>query len=162
MRFFPELADHLAEEGVRYVVVGGLAVVLRGHQRMTGDVDIALAMDSENLRKAVGVFRDKGLVPRANVRLEDFADEEIRRSWMEDKGLRGFGLFKPSDPTTILDIILDEDLNFEDLESSATLLPLGRSTVPVASIRHLIAMKEKAGRDKDLHDIEALRVIENG
>lgn len=44
MRFFPELADHLAEEGVRYVVVGGLAVVLRGHQRMTGDVDIALAM----------------------------------------------------------------------------------------------------------------------
>lgn len=162
MRFFPDLADHLAEEGVRFVVVGGLAVVMRGHQRMTGDVDIVLAMDTENLQRAVQVFKEKGLIPRANVDIEDFANAEIRKSWMVDKGLKGFGLFNPSDPTIILDVILDEDVEYADLERESNLLPLGRATIPVASVRHLIQMKQKAGRDKDLLDIQALRKMENG
>ncbi|HSW30440.1 MAG TPA: nucleotidyltransferase [Longimicrobiales bacterium] len=40
----------LAAERVRYVVVGGEAVILHGHVRLTGDVDVYYSSDSENLR----------------------------------------------------------------------------------------------------------------
>ncbi len=35
---------------VRYVVVGGEAVILHGHVRLTGDVDVYYSSDSEDLR----------------------------------------------------------------------------------------------------------------
>jgi len=161
MRFFPDLANHLAEQGVRFIVVGGLAVVLSGYQRMTGDVDIVLAMDSDNIRRAVRVFREEGLVPRADVNMEDFVNAEVRASWIVENGFKAFGLFNPCDPTIILDVILDECLDYEDLERESNLLPIGKATVPVASVRHLIEMKENAGREKDLLDIQALRKMEN-
>ncbi|NJD18373.1 MAG: hypothetical protein FIA95_03700 [Gemmatimonadetes bacterium] len=40
----------LAAERVRYVVVGGEAVILHGHVRLTGDVDVFYSRDPENLR----------------------------------------------------------------------------------------------------------------
>ena len=40
----------LAAERVRYVVVGGEAVILHGHVRLTGAVDVFYSSDSENLR----------------------------------------------------------------------------------------------------------------
>lgn len=40
----------LAAERVRYVVVGAEAVILHGHVRLTGDVDVFYSNDSKNLR----------------------------------------------------------------------------------------------------------------
>jgi hypothetical protein len=41
----------LNESGVRYVIVGGLAVIRHGAVRATKDVDAAIAMDGENLAR---------------------------------------------------------------------------------------------------------------
>ena len=41
----------LNESGVRYVVVDGLAVIRHGVVRATKDVDVAVAMDAENLAR---------------------------------------------------------------------------------------------------------------
>lgn len=49
----------------------------------------------------------------------------MRKSWMLEKGLKRFGLFNPSNPTIILDVILDEDMDYDELERESTLLPLG-------------------------------------
>jgi hypothetical protein len=41
----------LNEAGIRYVIVGGLAVIRHGAVRATKDVDAAVAMDAENLSR---------------------------------------------------------------------------------------------------------------
>lgn len=46
----------LNEADVSYVVVGGVAVVLRGHLRTTVDVDIALDLTTDNILAAVGAL----------------------------------------------------------------------------------------------------------
>jgi len=46
----------LAGERVRYVVVGGEAVILHGHVRLTGDVDVFYSRDSEDLHLLFGAL----------------------------------------------------------------------------------------------------------
>ena len=52
--FAASLRD-LKEAGVRYVVVGGLAVIRPGTVRATKHVDVAVATDAENLERLAGV-----------------------------------------------------------------------------------------------------------
>jgi hypothetical protein len=42
----------LNDAGIRYVVVGGLAVIRHGAVRATKDVDAAVAMDVDNLLRS--------------------------------------------------------------------------------------------------------------
>jgi hypothetical protein len=46
-------ARHLNREGVHYVLVGGYALAAHGYVRMTEDIDIAVAPDTENARRWV-------------------------------------------------------------------------------------------------------------
>lgn len=46
-----ELLGHLADHQVRFVVIGGVALIARGVQRATEDLDIAYARDRENLKR---------------------------------------------------------------------------------------------------------------
>jgi hypothetical protein len=46
-----ELLARLAEDRVRFVVIGGVALIARGAQRATEDLDIAYARDRENLKR---------------------------------------------------------------------------------------------------------------
>lgn len=47
------LASHLDAEGLRYVLIGGMAVMIHGGTRVTLDADIAIAFDLENRRRLV-------------------------------------------------------------------------------------------------------------
>jgi len=49
-RFEPVLKG-LSDAGVRYLVVGGVAVVLHGHLRTTGDLDLVVELSPENLAR---------------------------------------------------------------------------------------------------------------
>jgi hypothetical protein len=40
---FEQIFEALGQAGVRYVVVGGVAVVLHGHPRLTADRDLVVA-----------------------------------------------------------------------------------------------------------------------
>jgi hypothetical protein len=44
-----KLLATLSSGKIDYVLVGGLAVTLRGYQRLTMDVDVVLALNDENL-----------------------------------------------------------------------------------------------------------------
>lgn len=46
-----ELCRHLNEAGVKYVVVGGFAVILNGFTRTTGDVDLLVDSSPENVAR---------------------------------------------------------------------------------------------------------------
>lgn len=75
---------------VRFVVVGGIAFNLLGGYRSTGDLDIMLAMDDENLRKAVKILLKKGYRVKLPVDPLDFADKRIRSLWIKNKNLKAF------------------------------------------------------------------------
>ena len=45
--FYLDLFHKIEDAGVRYLVVGGIAVNLHGINRLTHDVDLMLALDGE-------------------------------------------------------------------------------------------------------------------
>jgi hypothetical protein len=97
----------LSDAGVRYVVVGGVAVTLQGHMRTTVDLDLVVDLVPNNLTTALGVLTDLGLVPRLPVRPEDFADPDIRRTWIDQRNLIAFSMHDPADPRREVDLLAD-------------------------------------------------------
>ena len=70
---------------VRYLVVGGVAVVLHGYLRTTLDLDLVLHLESENLDRALEAFAGLGFRPQAPVPLSSFADPHTRETWLKEK-----------------------------------------------------------------------------
>jgi hypothetical protein len=56
-----------------------------------------------------------------------------------------------------VDVMLDPPVPFEDLWSAASVASVGGQEVRIASISHLIRMKEPAGRPQDRADVERRR-----
>ena len=50
--------ESLAAKEVRYLIVGGEAVILHGHVRLTGDVDFFFARDRENLDRLFSALEE--------------------------------------------------------------------------------------------------------
>ena len=155
-----DLIKMLVEAKVRFVLVGGLAVALHGYQRATLDVDVALAMDAENLQRFLAVAEAARLRPTMPVQLASLAQPELIEQWYRDKGMLAFSVRGPETVATVLDILVRPVIPFADLLRDAEVIDVGAMRVPVASIEHLIAMKTNTGRSKDLIDIEELRKIQ--
>ena len=147
----------LTDASVEYLVVGGVAVVLHGHLRVTADLDIVLKLDPPNVERAMQVLQELGFRPRAPVPLSDFSNAAIRESWVIDKGLTVLSLWSPDRPGFELDLFVREPFDFESTSSRAVRVQLDNSTTMVVSIPDLIALKKEAGRPRDLEDISALR-----
>ena len=146
----------LDDAGVRFVIVGGLAVIAHGYARLTVDTDIVIDLEPDPARRAMEALVALGLEPRVPVDARQFAEQAKRRSWIEDKGMRVFTMLDPVDEFFELDVFVESPLPFEELfESSVERSVAGRS-VRVASIDHLLDMKRRAGRPKDIDDIAEL------
>ena len=136
----------LNAEKVRYLVVGGVAVVLHGHLRTTADLDLVVELAPDNARRAISALARLGFRPRAPVPAEQFADPDARRAWIDEKGLTVFSLWK-------------EPFQFDEVYARAVRVPLDTTTVTVVSLADLIALKQAAGRPVDLADVDALRAL---
>jgi len=78
--FYEEVFRKLNECNVKYLVAGGLAVNLHGVPRMTQDLDLLVELNEENILRILKALSEIGYLPRLPVRLEEFADKEIRES----------------------------------------------------------------------------------
>ena|SRR6266566_4073975 len=159
MALFEPLFKALNDAGVRYVVVGGLAVVLHGHARLTVDVDLVVDLDEGQALRAIDALVAMGLRPRVPVNPRDFATRSIREGWIRDRGMQVFSMFDPSNPMRVVDLFVDHPVPFEDLWSRSEEFELRDTTVRVASIPDLIHLKRLAGRPQDQADIEQLEAI---
>ena len=157
---FEPVFQALDRAGVRYVVVGGVAVVLHGHPRLTADLDLAVDLEPEPAVRAIEVLTGLGLRPAAPVDPMGFADPVIREAWVADRGMLVFTMRDPDDPLRQVDLFVQEQIPFEELWSRADLVAVGDVRVRVASIADLIAMKESADRPLDRDDLENLRRIQ--
>lgn len=159
MPIFEPVFSALNGAGVRYVVVGGLAVVLHGHPRLTADVDIVLDLEPVSAKKAMEALKTIGLKARAPVDPAAFADPSQRESWIRGKGMAVFSLYSPANPLLILDLFVRDPIPFEELWARSRTIDLGGVRIQVASIDDLIAMKRAVARPQDLSDIEALEAL---
>lgn len=151
--------EALARERVRYLVVGGVAVVLHGHPRFTADLDLVIQLDPANARSALAALSTLGYRPQAPVSPEELADAAARRAWIDEKGLTVLAMWSPQLPATTVDLFVEEPFDFDAAYARGVTAELGSFSVVVASIDDLIAMKRGAGRAKDLEDIAALEAI---
>lgn len=159
---FEELLTELSKAGIRYLVVGGVAVVLHGYGRSTGDLDIVVDFEPANLDRALRLFEERGFKPRPPVPSRAFGDAAERQRWIEEKNLQVFSLWHPGKPLFTLDIFIEEPFPFEEAYQRATRAFVGDYVIPVASIDDVIAMKRRAGRPQDVIDIEVLLDLKNG
>jgi len=159
MSLFEPLFDALNAAGVRYVVVGGVATVLHGHARLTADIDLVIDLGPDEVRKAIETLTGLGFRARAPVDPLGFADAAIRRDWVEQKGMRVFSLWDPSNPMLEVDLFAEHPIDFEELWGRGEIVKLTHAVARIASIRDLIRLKRLAGRPQDLADIEALELI---
>ena len=155
-----EIFRALDDAEVRYLVVGGVAVVLHGYPRFTADLDLVVELTASNASAAIAALQTLGYRPRAPVRAEDFADEDVRASWREEKGLTVFSLWSPSYPGTEVDLFVEEPFDFGEAWSRRldAVLDDG-TTVHVVGIDDLRSLKARVGRPKDVDDIAQLDAI---
>ena len=159
MGLFTPLFEALHACGARYVVVGGFAVVLHGHMRLTLDVDLVVDLDPEPAREIVDALTELGFIPRAPVKARDFANATSRDAWVEEKGMQVFTMVDRANPRLVVDLFVRRPIEFDALWSRAETIALEGVLVRVAAIEDLIAMKRAAGRAQDLDDIRHLEWI---
>ena len=152
--------EALNRAGVRYVIVGGLAVVLHGYVRLTADVDLMVDLAKGPAREAIAALLGIGLRPALPVDPAGFADPAVRRSWRE-RNMVVFNLVDP-DAGRAVDLFVEPPIDFEDVWARSDESNYHGVPVRIASIADLIYMKRLSGRPEDLLDIAHLSAIERG
>lgn len=151
------------ENGSRFIVVGGLAVVAHGYLRATQDADIVIELLPENIGRAFAALESLGYKPNVPITAEAFANPENRQNWTTGKNMTVLQFWSDQHRDTPVDVFIDVPFEFGAEWEKAYRQSLGSSSQEIrfASLATLIDMKEKAGRPQDLVDIEHLRWIQN-
>lgn len=149
----------LNDADVRYLIVGGLAVVAHGYVRFTQDIDLVIELERENVLRAMNALTAIGYRPLIPVEAAQFADATLRQQWRDDKGMIVFQMLNPERESTRIDIFVTEPFVFEDEFKKSKWHKWGELQAPVIRIETLIAMKQATNRPQDLADAALLRDI---
>lgn len=150
----------LNQAGIRYLVVGGLAVVAHGFVRFTADIDIVLDLESEELGRAIEAISALGYRARAPVEFSDFADPAKRREWVAKKGLMVFSAHSRKHAATEIDLFVESPFDFEHAYSSALRLEVApRVSATFIGLPDLLEMKRRAARPQDIQDVQELESL---
>lgn len=150
----------LNDAGVRYIVVGGLAVNAHGYGRATFDVDLVLQLSAANVGAAFPALAAAGYQPSIPVTAAEFADPATRETWRRDKGMVVLTMWSDRHRETPLDIFVSEPFDFEAEFRSALVQEAAPGlSVPFLRLETLLALKRAAGRPKDLADIDELHLL---
>lgn len=138
-----ELCRALNREGVRYLLIGGFAVILQGYVRGTKDIDLLVDPSPRNvqaIKRALAILPDNAAALLADDDLERYPVVRVADEVVIDlmRSACGIGLAQA----------LSEGLEEFTLES----VP-----IPVASKPLLIRMKDTV-RPSDAADVQALRL----
>jgi hypothetical protein len=146
---------------VKYLIVGGLAVSAHGYDRLTVDVDLVIGLQPENIARALQALQSAGWQMSIPVTAEDFANPKLREFWRKKKNLIVLRLWSDKHRRTPVDIFVYEPFDFKKEFARAKWEPVaGKIRAPIVSYKTLLAMKRRAGRARDLLDIEALKKLD--
>jgi predicted nucleotidyltransferase len=154
---YREILQALQDAGVRYLVIGGVAVNLHGYRRFTGDIDILLALEAENLEKMTALMHQMGYVERLPMQLRSLSDHAQVEKWIAEKGMTAYSFLSNDQRRINIDVLAGASLRFEDFDSRKVTIDLEKGLkVPVIAFDDLLAMKREAGRKEDTADVRNL------
>jgi len=146
------------KNGIKYVVVGGIAVNLQGAMRSTADLDIAVELTASNINKLFKACDELGYKLKQPVKPYDIYDATRRAALIKDKALKAITFYKPKSFEEI-DVLTDSIIPFKKIYGNADICKIGNLKVRLASIDDLIKMKSITLRPLDKIDIQVLREI---
>jgi hypothetical protein len=148
-----EILAGLHRHEVDFVLIGGLAGMALGSALPSFDVDVAYARDAENLQRLAAALREL----RATLRnAPSDLPLQLDATTLENEAMCTFDT-----PFGPFDILGDPTgaPSYERLRAAGSDLEIAGVPVRVASIDHLIAMKESTGRDKDRYMATEYRTL---
>lgn len=127
------------------MVIGGIAVIVRGVRRFTGDIDAAVRGDEIEVDELLAVLRNQKIVPRI-----PNADQFARESLV---------LLLVHEPSKVeLDVSFAWTAFEREAIAAATVESFAGVGAPVARPEDLVVFKAIAGRPTDRQDMLALLV----
>src|SRR5450432_4133988 len=88
---------------VRYVLVGGLAVLLHGVDRLTADMDLVVDLAPEQAAKAIEALLALGFKTHVPVDVRQFADPAMRRRWRAESSMVVLSFWDPQNRSPTVD-----------------------------------------------------------
>ena len=147
---FEKLLALLADAGVQFIVVGGVAVTLNGYVRLTEGVGILLEPSRENIARFLDAMSRYGEGFARELSCDDFTDEEGAIRIVEEVEQCQVDAFTRMSGQHFADLLVD-----------AETLRIGPREIRYASRAALIRLKERSVREKDRLDVIALRRLQN-
>lgn len=139
------IAKELTDRSVRYMVIGGQAVLLYGEPRLTKDIDITLGLGVEGLP----VIKEVAARLSFAILVED-AETFVRKTLVlpvmdEDSGIR-------------IDFIFSFSHYERQALERATGVTIRDTPVNFASLEDVVIHKIIAGRPRDIEDIRSILI----
>jgi hypothetical protein len=132
--------------GVKYLIVGGYAVIFHAQPRATKDIDFFIKADPENAKAIYAALAEFG-APLEGIRPEDFTDRSSFFRFGRDP--QGFDLL-PDIPGMDFDTAWERRVEgVIDAQSGLKVFFISKDD--------LIAAKLASGRTRDLADVEDIR-----
>lgn len=145
MTGFSGILEDLNEAGVRYVLIGGIALIRHGVVRATRDIDAVFDPDVENVERIKSLAAQWGATRPDGSPLpgESISSE------------RSIHLRTPGGD---LDLVAEKaaGVSFDALSSRAEVKKVDGVPAPICSLTDLVAMKRAVGRERDLVDLADL------
>lgn len=152
-----EVLAALNQANVRYLVVGGVAVLLHGHLRPISALELVVQLEPENAGRSVAVLLALGFKTRVPVPATSFADAAARKKWVRELRLAVLPFWSPSRAGFEVGLRLEEPFDFAAAFGRAHKLPIGATFAQVPSLTDLIALQRAASQVEDVAALEALR-----
>jgi hypothetical protein len=147
---YKDLLSAFNAHGVKYLIVGGYAVIFHAQPRFTRDIDFFIRADPENAKATYAALAAFG-APLQEIRVEDLAEPN--------------SFFRFGREPHAIDILpsidgVDFDAAWEK-RIEGVVDPQSGLTAYFISLADLITAKIAAGRQQDLADVEALRTAKD-
>ena len=151
MNDFAAALRDLNQVEIRYVIVGGLAIIRHGVVRATKDIDAAVAMDAENLA-------------RLDALVDRWAATNPDGTPLRTRELPAGGALPLRTRHCLVDILSEQLLPapFDDVLGRSDVKRIDGVEAPICSFADLVAMKRATGRGSDDLDLERLREAHGG
>ena len=145
---FKEFFKSLNSNKVKYLLIGGYAVIIHGYSRNTADLDVVVLNDAENAVRCVKALREFG-----------FATKELNEKLFasEEKNLVKMGIA----PVKIEILNYLEGADVREAYERRVRKRVEDIELDVISLQDLIANKNKVGRLQDLTDVQKLKERNN-
>jgi hypothetical protein len=143
---FKELLNLFAKHNIRFLVVGGYAVMKYSEPRFTKVLDLWIATDPDNARCVFEALKEFG-APLAGLTAEDFASQDY--------------FYQMGRPPLRVDIMMSiPGVEFDEAWKDREIVELDNCCIPFISRSDLIRAKQASGRPIDKIDIDRLEEAE--